>query len=92
MNTPDVITAQGKKLEVGTCYRYFGIWLVDSLPLKPQVDNCLSKAQLFIYDAILGNISLYICTLIEQRSDCSYSLRSQDFVLLSVPSKRVETA
>lgn len=27
VNTPDVITAQGKKLEVVACYKYLSIWL-----------------------------------------------------------------
>lgn len=44
----------------------------------------------FIFKAMLGLLPPYICTLITQRSVDSYSLRSNDQLLLSVPFARTE--
>jgi len=41
--TLDIVTTQGKVLEVVTCYKYLGIWLDDCLYFKPQVNNLLRK-------------------------------------------------
>ena len=45
----------------------------------------------FIYEAILGLLPYYLCVLIKQKSAGKYSLRSQDFFMLSVPNARTET-
>lgn len=46
MNTLDIISAQGKKLDVVSSYKYRDIWLDDSLSFKTQVDNILKKLRL----------------------------------------------
>lgn len=45
---------------------------------------------IFIYKAMLGLLPSYICSLITWRSVGSYSLRSNDHLLLSVPFARTE--
>ena len=39
----DIVTAQGKVLEVVTGYKYLGIWLDDCLSFKLQVNNLIKK-------------------------------------------------
>ncbi len=45
---------------------------------------------IFIYKAILEPLPRYLCVLITQNNTGQYSLRSQDFFLLSVPNVRTE--
>lgn len=45
----------------------------------------------FIYKAILGLLPSYLCIFISQKNIEQYTLRSQDFFMLSVPSARTET-
>lgn len=46
MKTSNIIIAQGKKLEMVSCYRYLGIWLDDFLSFKSQVDTLFKKLRL----------------------------------------------
>lgn len=45
-NTVDIISAQGKKLEVVSSFKYLGIWLDDGLSFKHHVENLLKKLRL----------------------------------------------
>ena len=45
---------------------------------------------IFIYKAMLGLLPAYICSLITRRNVGSYSLRSNDHLLLFVPFARTE--
>ena len=52
----------------------------------------LSHYCIFIYEAILGVLPSYLCSLIMRKSAGPHFLRSQDLVLLSVPNVRTEQA
>lgn len=50
-------------------------------------DHSKAHLMVLIYKSILGKHQTHVCT---QKSDCRCSLRSQDVVLLSVPSAWTE--
>lgn len=70
------------------------VWLIIVLYIPglsdPQTMRRLSNWYLFISTAILGMLPSYSCSLIVQKAAGSYSFRSQDVVLLSVPTLRAE--